>query len=206
MKTQSYLLGLAILAAGCSQSKQTQGYSIEGEVKGVETGKVWLSSFDDATRTSNLIDSAIITNGKFSLKGNEKDAKMVSMSIGEQNFGLSFFLENSKISIKADTSGSQYYDYSSYGGGKGAQLKNYTVSGSTNEDQWKSFSNNPLLKRFDPVLADLNKANMPSRVGTLYMTPYLPCYILLDKEEKIILHNPSKEQLDEKLKELLGAS
>jgi thiol-disulfide isomerase/thioredoxin len=394
MKTQSYLLGLAILAAGCSQSKQTQGYSIEGEVKGVETGKVWLSSFDDATRTSNLIDSAIITNGKFNLKGNAKGAEMVFMSIGEQNFGLSFFLENSKISIKADTSGSQYYDYSSYGGGKGAQLKNFTVSGSTNEDQWKSFSNNPLLKRFDPVLADLNKAyekaagkeeknkvkdqfdsirnlimidrkqlldsfatanpsspasvyafsdyfkfneqmplkdmetlmakfsgeakstvyykglmksldqkrtlqpgqlapdftllkpdssklslsslrgkyvmldfwaswcvpcrkaiphwkevyakyqpkgfeilgvtndsrwkdwfkaldeekmpwpqvadefpvkNMPSRVGTLYMAPYLPFYILLDKEGRIILHNPSKEEIDAKLKELLGA-
>lgn len=394
MKTQSYLVGLAILAASCSETKQTQGYSIEGEVKGVSTGKVWISSFDEETRTSTMIDSAVITNGKFSLKGNAKNAEMVSITIGEQYFSLPFFLENSKIDIKADTTGAEYYDYSAYGGGKGAQLKNYTVSGSTNEEQWKNFSNNPGLKRYDPVMADLNKAyekaaskeeknrvkdqfdsvrnlimidrkklidsfasanptspasvyaffdyckynrdisladmealmskfdgtakstvyykglmksmdkkrslqpgqfapdftllkpdsstftlsslrgkyvlldfwaswcvpcrkaiphwkelyakyqpkgfeilgitndsrwkdwfkaleeekmpwlqvadefplkNMPSRVGTMYMTPYLPCYILLDKEGKIILHNPSKEQIDEKLKELLGS-
>jgi hypothetical protein len=46
---------------------------------------------------------------------------------------------------------------------------------------------------------------MPARIATLYMAPYLPCYVLLDKEGKIIFHNASKEQIDEKLKELMGS-
>jgi thiol-disulfide isomerase/thioredoxin len=47
--------------------------------------------------------------------------------------------------------------------------------------------------------------NMPARVATLYMIPYLPTYVLLDKEGKIVLHNASEEQMDEKLKEIFGS-
>lgn len=86
------------------------------------------------------------------------------------------------------------------------QPKGFEILGVTNDSRWKDW-----FKAFDeekmpwPQVADeFPVMNMPSRVGTLYMAPYLPCYILLDKEGKIILHNPSKEEIDKKLKELSG--
>ena len=46
--------------------------------------------------------------------------------------------------------------------------------------------------------------NMPARVGTLYMTTYIPFYVLLDKEGKIILYTGNEEEIDARLKALLG--
>ncbi|MGN6416336.1 MAG: redoxin domain-containing protein [Pseudobacter sp.] len=87
------------------------------------------------------------------------------------------------------------------------QPKGFEIVGVTNDSRWKDW-----FKALDEekmpwlqVADEFPVKNMPSRVGTMFMTPYLPCYILLDKEGKIILHNPSKEQIDEKLRELLGA-
>jgi hypothetical protein len=47
--------------------------------------------------------------------------------------------------------------------------------------------------------------NMPARLAEQYMIPYLPTYILLDKEGKIVLHNATELQIDEKLKEIFGS-
>lgn len=41
--------------------------------------------------------------------------------------------------------------------------------------------------------------NMPARVGTLYQTPSLPCYVLLDKNGKILLHTINEKEIDDKL-------
>lgn len=46
--------------------------------------------------------------------------------------------------------------------------------------------------------------NMPARVGSLYMTTYIPFYVLLDKEGKILLYTSDENKIDEKLKEILG--
>ena len=394
MKTQFYLFCLAALAASCGETKQSQGYSIEGHIKGVDTGLVKLTSYDDETRTSKVLDSVPLTNGAFHMEGTIPSPELVSITIGEGNWGLSFFLENSSITIKADTTGAEHYDYVAYGGAKGAMLKDFTITGSANHDQYMAFQSNAGLKQYEALQSELGKAYqnapnkeegykikqqldsigdlsmavrkkiidsfavaspttaasvyllfdyyrfngamtaadlesaiskfsgpaqstvyfkslskdlerkkallpgklapdftllkrdssqftlsslrgkyvmldfwaswcvpcrkaiphwkeayakyqpkgfeivgitndsrwsdwfkaldeekmpwlqvadefpqklMPSRVGTLYMTPYLPCYILLDKEGKIILHNPSKEELDAKLEELMGA-
>ena len=45
---------------------------------------------------------------------------------------------------------------------------------------------------------------MPAKVGTLYMTTYIPFYILLDKEGKIILYTSSEKEIDAKLVQLFG--
>jgi thiol-disulfide isomerase/thioredoxin len=394
MKTPFFLLALGALAGGCGQTKQSQGFTIDGNIKGVGSGMVKLIAYDEETSTTKVIDSATINNGSFRLVGNIQSPQIVSLSLADDYWACSIFLENSDIKVDADTSGAQHYDYVAYGGSKGAMLKDVKVTGSKNQDLWKAFENNPGLKQYDQVMKELgtayqnapdkeagykikeqldsigdlsmaarkklidsfatanpsspasiylfhdyyrfNKAmpladmqallskysgeakatvyynllaksferkkalqpgqpapdftllktdssqftlsslrgkyvmldfwaswcvpcrkaiphwkevyqkyqpkgfeivgvtndnrwsdwfkalkeeqmpwiqvadefpekNKPSRVGTLYMTPYLPCYILLDKEGKIILHNPSKEQIDEKLKELLGA-
>jgi thiol-disulfide isomerase/thioredoxin len=45
--------------------------------------------------------------------------------------------------------------------------------------------------------------NMPARVGDLYMSQYIPMYVLLDKDGKIILFNPSETDMDKKLSSLM---
>lgn len=396
MKTPMYLICLASLAAACGEVKQAQnqGYQIKGIVKGIDSGIVKLSTYDEETRVSKVIDSTIVTNGQFTLNGKLDSPEMAGVTLGDNYWGLSFFLENSDITLNIDTTGAAHYDYTAYGSGKGAQIRNFTVTGSGSQDQVTAFEKNPALKQYAPILQELGKsyqsttdkeegykikiqldsigdlskavrkklidsfisANpaapagaylfsefyksnsdmtaadmgptmakfsgpaqstvyykamsktldkkksllpgnpapdftllktdssqftlsslrgkyvmldfwaswcvpcrkaiphwkevykkyhdkgfeivgvtndsrwkdwfkalevekmpwiqvadefpekfMPSRVGRLYMAPYLPCYVLLDKEGKILLHNASKEQIDEKLKELLGS-
>jgi thiol-disulfide isomerase/thioredoxin len=44
--------------------------------------------------------------------------------------------------------------------------------------------------------------NMPARIGSLYMTTYIPFYVLLDKEGRVILYTADENQIDDKLKEI----
>jgi len=47
--------------------------------------------------------------------------------------------------------------------------------------------------------------NMPAKVGSLYMTTYIPFYVLLDKEGKILVYSGKEEDIDKKLKEIFGS-
>lgn len=47
--------------------------------------------------------------------------------------------------------------------------------------------------------------NMPARVGSLYMTTYIPFYVLLDKDGKILVYSGKEEDIDNKLKEIFGS-
>lgn len=47
--------------------------------------------------------------------------------------------------------------------------------------------------------------NMPARIGSLYMTTYIPFYVLLDKEGKILVYSGDEKKIDDKLAELLGS-
>jgi thiol-disulfide isomerase/thioredoxin len=47
--------------------------------------------------------------------------------------------------------------------------------------------------------------NMPARVGELYMTTYIPFYVLLDKDGKILVYSGKEEDIDKKLKEIFGS-
>ena len=44
--------------------------------------------------------------------------------------------------------------------------------------------------------------NMPARVGSLYMTTYIPFYVLLDKEGRVILYTSDEKQIDDKLESI----
>ncbi|MBO9634314.1 MAG: AhpC/TSA family protein, partial [Chitinophagaceae bacterium] len=85
--------------------------------------------------------------------------------------------------------------------------KGFEIVGVTDDSRWKDWFKALEVEKMPwiQVADEFPEKFMPSRVGRLYMAPYLPCYVLLDKEGKILLHNASKEQIDEKLKELLGS-
>lgn len=47
--------------------------------------------------------------------------------------------------------------------------------------------------------------NMPAKIGSLYMTTYIPFYVLLDKDGKILVYSGDEKKIDTKLKEIFGS-
>ena len=61
----------------------------------------------------------------------------------------------------------------------------------------------PWIHLFDAAKEGSRKGAY-GKVSVIYGVPFLPTTFLMDENQKILLRNPSKKELDEKLKELLG--
>lgn len=151
------VITIVIVMAGCGGAKSGDGYTIQGTLKGIPSGTVVLISNNEDDRTSKDVDSASITNGSFELKGKIGSPQMMSVNIKPGNWSFQIFVEDTEINITADTTGSMYYDYTMYGSSKGAQVKNFTETGSKNFDAWTKFQNDPGQKKYESVFADLGK-------------------------------------------------
>lgn len=149
---------ILFLIAGCSPTPGRSGYTINGSLKGIDSGLVKLVRYHEADRTSTTIDSLKFNEGKFSLKGNLKSPEMMSILIEPGNWSFPVFVENSTITVTADTTGSEHFDWTAYGGSKGAQIKDYSITGSTSQDEWLKYQDAPSLKVFEPTFKKLNAA------------------------------------------------
>jgi len=162
MKKLFWSIGAFIVllcAMACNNAKQNsdQGYVLNGSLKVIDSGVVKLITYNEDDRTPKTIDSGVIRNGSFVLKGKIESPQMVNVFITPGNWGFSVFLEDTVLSITADTAGSRYYDYTAYGGEKGAQIKKYRETGSSNFDDWMQYQNDPGQKQYDTIFAELDK-------------------------------------------------
>ncbi|UAY55207.1 TlpA disulfide reductase family protein [Arachidicoccus terrestris] len=144
------------LLMACTNNRP-HGYHLSGTVKGLDTGKVVVKIYHQRDRTSTPIDSTIMQNGKFELEGKIDTPQMVNVMITPGNWAFDIFLENKDLKVHADTTGSQYYDYTAYGYDKGANIKDVRESGSANYDDIQAYQNNTEQKSFDPVFDSLGK-------------------------------------------------
>ncbi|MNW89260.1 Thiol-disulfide oxidoreductase ResA [compost metagenome] len=55
------------------------------------------------------------------------------------------------------------------------------------------------------VIDEFPKKMMPARVGSMYQVHFIPFYLLLDKEGKILVYGDDEKMIDEKLAALLGS-
>lgn len=156
-KNLFWLLNISLLLFACNNSKKQNGYTITGILKGIDSGMVKISTSNETDRTSKVIDSAIIKNSQFELKGKIENPQMVNVSITPGNWSFNIFLEDTILQVTADTIGSQHYDYTSYGGSVGAILKTYTESGSRNYDDWMQYQNDPGQHQYDTIITNLYK-------------------------------------------------
>ena len=149
-----------LLLAGCingeKQNKNT-GYTIKGSIKGFPTGRVKLISYNIDDQTSKLIDSANITNGTFELKGKIGEPQIMTVNLEPGNWSFKLFIEDTDLSVTADTSGALHYDFSKEGGETFSIIKSYSETGSQNFNDWKKYLDDPGQKQYDPVFTDLNK-------------------------------------------------
>jgi thiol-disulfide isomerase/thioredoxin len=134
---------VALITAGFSARTSTNGYDIKGSIKGINSGTVELQRNNSKDRTFTTLNSVVIKNGEFELKGQIQAPEMMTIKISPGNWLVNVFVENSSITVKADTAGSVHYDYTKYGMSKGANLKNVQISGSTNQADVDQFNNNP---------------------------------------------------------------
>lgn len=133
MKKLKRLSMAIVLLAATSATALAQagtGYTLTGTVKGIADGDVELNSYNSKDRTTTKITTAKVKNGKFVVKGKLSYPQMVGLVFSPGNWGTQVFLENKAISMMADTTGSEHYDYTKYGMGKGARLKKVQVTGS----------------------------------------------------------------------------
>ncbi len=140
-----------------AQTKPGEGFTIKGTLKGIKSGSVVLLRYNESDRTSTGIDSSVLKNGAFMLKGKLNTPEMMSLQIKPGNWGTRVFVENSEIKVEVDTAEAQHYDYTKYGMDKGATLKTVKVTGSVSQDQVNAFENAPEQVKFNAGFLTINK-------------------------------------------------
>ncbi|GAO43017.1 TlpA disulfide reductase family protein [Flavihumibacter petaseus] len=85
--------------------------------------------------------------------------------------------------------------------------KGFDILSVSDDSQWKAW-----FKAMDQekmpwtqVCDEFPVKNMPARVGSLYLTHFIPFYVLLDKEGKILVSSGDEKKIDEKLAEIFGS-
>ena len=152
MKYTLYAALLSLLAASCHPSPE-DGFVLTGALKGVSSGSAKLLLYNDSDRTSKVIDSVVLVNGLFTLKGKAPISTMMTLLLEPGNWSFPIFVENGGLSVQADTTGAAYYDYSAHHrGDKGAVVKNYQVQGSASHAEWRAYQDDPGLKRYDTTI------------------------------------------------------
>jgi peroxiredoxin len=96
MKNLIILFVAAVLMTACSTSEPH--YVVKGKIAGADSVKFFLKK--RVAGQSVNIDSAIVLKGEFTMKsGKVEYPEMVSLVSGDGRRGMSFFLENSEITI-----------------------------------------------------------------------------------------------------------
>lgn len=161
----SIFSAIIFFMAGCGQQQSTEGYTINATLKGIDSGIVKLVRNNQEDRTSSTIDSINFTGGKFELKGKLKSPEMMSIVIEPGNWSFPVFVENSAITVTADTSGSSHFDWTADGGSVGAQMQSFTIKGSNSQDDLNKYENAPSLKVFEPTFKTLRAAYDSASAG-----------------------------------------
>ncbi len=97
------LLSISLFNISCQQAEKTDGYVINGTIKGLDSGWVKLieNNYVERGQHKLLGDSVQIVNGAFVLKGQVANADMVMLQV-DSKYYCSFMLENSSIKVELD--------------------------------------------------------------------------------------------------------
>ncbi len=103
-KLLSIALGILLLAS-CTNTQKNK-YQITGKINGKVAAKAYLQLYESGEMT--IIDSANFVNGTFKFKGSLSSPDYYYIQIGESQNRISFFVENSKITITAHADSLQH--------------------------------------------------------------------------------------------------
>jgi len=82
--------------------------------------------------------------------------------------------------------------------------KGFDIISVSDDSKWKLWIDAMDIEKmpWTQVCDEFPVKRMPARVGSLYMTTYIPFYVLLDKEGKILVYSGDEAKIDEKLTEI----
>lgn len=112
MKKLSYLIIVTLIFVSCNEEPKHDGYTIDGTVKGLETGWVKLLETNYLDRGSiNVYDSVQMQNGSFEFKGKLDHIDMYQVIIDDKYRTMrGFVIENSPISLAFDIATADKYN------------------------------------------------------------------------------------------------
>jgi thiol-disulfide isomerase/thioredoxin len=138
---------LLIFLLGFSCSKKQEGYTINGQIKGISSASIGLLEYigDDL----KMIDSTKSVNGEFKFSGKLRYPTRYFIKIDQNPKLISFFIENSDINIQADIS----------------DLSKSVVTGSFTEEKYKEFKKEIKVNFTDKIDSLSPKFNLADQTG-----------------------------------------
>jgi peroxiredoxin len=89
-----------LLLTACSPGeKHLDGYTLRGNIEGINAGTVMLAKLDLVTNERVEVDSAEIINGKFAFQGRVESPYLHTLFFSGDEDKIHFFMENSEIAI-----------------------------------------------------------------------------------------------------------
>lgn len=125
---KSGLLALALAATVTSCSKK-EGYTINGNIAGLDKGTVYLE-YADEKGDKKIIDSAEVKDGAFTFNGKVAEPLFHTIKIKGQEYGAYFLLDNEEIKLDA----------------KKDSVFNGKITGATQNAFYKSYYENEFKK------------------------------------------------------------
>lgn len=94
-------VAITLVTIGCKEDK---GYSLNGNISGLEDGKkVYVAEYDAKTNATKAVDTTTVKNGKFNLDMEEQDLPNLSFLRFEGVNGKVIFIsENQEVSFEID--------------------------------------------------------------------------------------------------------
>ncbi len=120
-----------------TSSEDISGYSLNGIVNGFQDSIIFLKKRESGKWVT--IDSAKVTDGKFSFKGHTDQVEMYYLINKNLNFRVPLFLENSKITVNADVNNTD----------------SVKITGSNAQDEFNAY--NKEVKVYNDKIEDLYK-------------------------------------------------
>jgi peroxiredoxin len=102
MKRIAIIAGVALLAA-CNNQQDKGAFTVNGQVKNAADGQVYLEELFFSKKNPQVVDSAAMKNGAFSLKAIAKEQGMYRIRLSNNPAGFLFINDKPNISFTADT-------------------------------------------------------------------------------------------------------
>lgn len=135
------LIGLMGLFCTYASAQTNTNFSIQGKITGAASGKILLLKSNAEGTGFKTVDSAVLKNGTFELKGKINTPEMMELKMSSGNWSMPVFVEQGLLKLSADL----------------ASPKSGKVTGSVSQDQYNAYLKDEQLLKMDQELNALRQ-------------------------------------------------
>jgi len=95
-----YLLIVCLLSLISQVAFAQKGYAIKAEIKGIQSPAPYAYLYIYQNRTSHVVDSSKVVNGKFNFQGKVDEPNLYSITVKDIKGRISFLLDNAAVNIE----------------------------------------------------------------------------------------------------------